>query len=252
MKSEYSIFSVALIDLFASAMMAFMILTFMLLPKISFTSTIEAPSDKVDIAGLKQTISSKDAQIEALAAQLAQAKAASSSDSTNVLSQVNAQMKKQLSAVKSLYKEDYSMNLPLMFDGNQWYIRPENVDILNMMGRETAINGAKVTLIGHTSGEAKTKGQECLNLDEHGDVKSSRVKSIAPIGQVFKRCFRGKEWNYFLSERRANSIKEYLIAKYPIESERIQVFGFGSDEHLTGMAADDSRNRRVEIKYEVE
>lgn len=252
MKSEYSIFSVALIDLFASAMMAFMILTFLLLPRISFTSTTQAPNDKVDIARLKQTISSKDAQIEALAAQLSQARTASSSNSTNALFKENAQMKKQLSAVKSLYKKDYSMNLPLMFDGNQWYIRPENTDILNMMGREIAINGAKVTLIGHTSGESKTRGQECLNLDEHGDVKSSRVESLAPIGQAFKRCFRGKEWNYFLSERRANSIKEYLIVNFPIGPERIEIFGIGSDEHLSGMAADDSRNRRVEIQYKVE
>jgi outer membrane protein OmpA-like peptidoglycan-associated protein len=251
-KSDYSIFSVALIDLFASAMMAFMMLTFLLLPKILFTSTVDAPNDKVDIAGLKQTISSQDANIEALTAQLAKTKAAAQSDSSQSLSKENTQLKKQISNVQSLYKEDYSMNLPIIFDGNQWYIRPENNDILNMMGREISINNTKVTLIGHTSGNPEKRGRECYNLDEHGDVSAERMKDIAPIGKAFKRCFVGKEWNYALSKNRAESIKEYLINKYPIEPDRIEVFGVGSDEHIAGMSTDDSRNRRVEIQYEVQ
>ena len=49
MRSEYSPFSVALIDLFASAMMAFLILCFIALPKIFYTTTSRTIVEEVTV-----------------------------------------------------------------------------------------------------------------------------------------------------------------------------------------------------------
>ena len=54
-----------------------------------------------------------------------------------------------------------------------------------------------------------------------------------------------------LSEQRAQTIKEYLVAKEGIDKERIETLGKGCSEMLfpeTGTFAEQEQNRRVEIK----
>ena len=252
MEGKYSPFSVALIDLFASSAIAFMILMIIAMPYIfnedtaspDNVSQVQAPFDAASEMEMIEILQQSAARIDELETQLANAKQGTS----------DVPSEGQLaSKIDKLYNQPFSMDLPLIFDGNQWYIRPENRSILNMMGREVSINDVDVEIVGHTSTDVKTTNrEECYHLDDNGDINTaSRVESIAPIGAAFKRCFIGGEWNYYLSERRAQAVKDYLRQNYDINPERIRVHGAGSDELLPDMASDDSRNRRVEIKYSV-
>lgn len=250
MKQDYNPFSVGLIDLFASSMGMFMILTFISIPSITMTHR-EAPEETTEVDILAQLESAED-ELEMLKAQLESMEGGSDvGDAMAELKSENDKLSKQVSTVKTIYQQDYSMNLPIMFDGNQWYIRPEVKDMVDMVGRELSINEADATIIGHTSGTPDSRRQ-CLNLDQHGEVNAnSRITSIAPIGNSFKQCFQGIEWSLYLSKKRAESIRDYLLANYDINPSRITALGKGAEEHLKDVAADDSRNRRVEINYEV-
>jgi outer membrane protein OmpA-like peptidoglycan-associated protein len=250
MEGKYSPFSVALIDLFASSAIAFMILMIIAMPYLFNEDTANVGSlaqmqfDAANEVEMIQILELSAARIEKLEADLNEAMQGTS----------KIQSETPLSAkIDQLYNQPFTMNLPLIFDGNQWYIRPENRSILDMMGRELSINLVEVEIVGHTATDvSQTNREECFHLDNFGDINTqSRVESIAPIGAAFKQCFIGGEWNYHLSEQRAKAVKNYLIKSFDIDPNRIRASGVGSDEHLPDMDSDDSRNRRVEIKYSV-
>ena len=54
-------------------------------------------------------------------------------------------------------------------------------------------------------------------------------------------------YNQKLSERRANSVKNYLIKNYNIKSSRLKIIGKGESQLLPNMDALNPKNRRVEI-----
>ena len=55
-------------------------------------------------------------------------------------------------------------------------------------------------------------------------------------------------WAQTLSERRAQSVKDYLLKNFAIPEDRIKVYGVGHSEHKFD-DPDNSGNRRVEVKY---
>src|SRR5205085_3708170 len=59
-----------------------------------------------------------------------------------------------------------------------------------------------------------------------------------------------KEYNYDLSERRANSVIQYLASKYNVPAHKIYLIGLGKDKPVATnkTAAGRAKNRRVDIR----
>lgn len=59
-----------------------------------------------------------------------------------------------------------------------------------------------------------------------------------------------KEYNYELSNRRADSVVQYLASKYEVPPHRFYLIGIGKDQEVApnNTAAGRKQNRRVEIK----
>jgi outer membrane protein OmpA-like peptidoglycan-associated protein len=55
------------------------------------------------------------------------------------------------------------------------------------------------------------------------------------------------EYNQKLSERRAASVRNYLIFQYDLEPERIETAGFGKSQLLDPAKPEDGINRRVQV-----
>ena len=55
------------------------------------------------------------------------------------------------------------------------------------------------------------------------------------------------EYNQKLSERRATSVRNYLVFQYDLEPERIEAVGFGKTQLLDPSKPDDGINRRVQV-----
>jgi outer membrane protein OmpA-like peptidoglycan-associated protein len=58
----------------------------------------------------------------------------------------------------------------------------------------------------------------------------------------------GMAYNMRLSERRAQSVKEYLVANFQIPNDRLVTVGKGPTSPLPQTPAADGKNRRVEIR----
>jgi OOP family OmpA-OmpF porin len=58
------------------------------------------------------------------------------------------------------------------------------------------------------------------------------------------------EYNYQLSQRRANSVIQYLASKYSVPAHKIYVIGLGKDKPLNAnkTSKDRAENRRVDVK----
>jgi OmpA-OmpF porin, OOP family len=55
------------------------------------------------------------------------------------------------------------------------------------------------------------------------------------------------EYNLVLSEKRARSVRQYLVSKHSVSSARLQIVGKGEQEMLDVENPNSSRNRRVKI-----
>jgi len=55
------------------------------------------------------------------------------------------------------------------------------------------------------------------------------------------------EYNLRLSTQRANTVRDYLIAKYRIAPERLTAMGYGSSKPVNTGSPSDPLNRRVQI-----
>jgi outer membrane protein OmpA-like peptidoglycan-associated protein len=55
------------------------------------------------------------------------------------------------------------------------------------------------------------------------------------------------EYNQKLSERRAASVRNYLVFQYDLEISRIEVEGFGKTQLLDPSQPEDGINRRVQV-----
>ena len=107
-----------------------------------------------------------------------------------------------------------------------------------MLTSDVLVEG-KFELVGHVSGKGGT-GKVCID-SEHKYTKDNAQA---------KECFKSQnEWSTVLSDRRAKTVKEYLIKNYDISSERLKAYGVGHSQHKFKDDPDNAGNRRVEVKY---
>ena len=59
-----------------------------------------------------------------------------------------------------------------------------------------------------------------------------------------------EEYNDELSQRRAQSVRRYLVATHGIEAARLEAVGFGKHQPLPGRSPLAGENRRVQFRGE--
>jgi outer membrane protein OmpA-like peptidoglycan-associated protein len=57
----------------------------------------------------------------------------------------------------------------------------------------------------------------------------------------------GVEYNRSLSERRAEAVRQYMVAQFGIPADRLQAKGFGKSQLLDSSRPEDGINRRVQV-----
>jgi len=55
------------------------------------------------------------------------------------------------------------------------------------------------------------------------------------------------DYNQKLSERRAQAVKDYLVAKYNLQTDRLETIGYGKSQLAEPTKPEDAINRRVQI-----
>ena len=86
-------------------------------------------------------------------------------------------------------------------------------------------------------------------LNKHASaLQSNRMLWVRLEGHADERGTR--EYNLALGERRANSIRAYLVAQ-GVSSSQIEVISYGEEKPVVGGDSESSwsQNRRVEIVY---
>lgn len=107
-----------------------------------------------------------------------------------------------------------SIDLYIPFEYNSDKLTTEAMLTLKRLGaalKDPRLNGYRFKIAGHT------------------DVKGSA------------------EYNQKLSERRAASVRNYLVFQYDLETSRIDVEGFGKTQLLDPSKPEDGINRRVQV-----
>jgi len=107
-----------------------------------------------------------------------------------------------------------SVNLNIPFENNSSALKPQALDQLNQL--ELALNSASL-------------GKDRFVVGGHTDAKGSA------------------EYNKQLSQRRADAVKHFLVAK-GMDSKRLDAVGYGSEHLLAPDRPEDPSNRRVEIR----
>jgi OOP family OmpA-OmpF porin len=85
-------------------------------------------------------------------------------------------------------------------------------------------------------------------LDMLGDYLQKNSDAYVVVAG-FADSSGDEEYNLWLSERRASSVKDYLVNKFSIDTERIVTQWFGELNPAANNATDEGRrlNRRVEF-----
>ncbi|WP_157775325.1 OmpA family protein [Hartmannibacter diazotrophicus] len=95
---------------------------------------------------------------------------------------------------------------------------------------------------------AKIRDQSLPDLDALGRALSSPELSGARLLVNGHTDARGGEgYNMELSERRAESVREYLVSHYGISGKRLVAIGFGEERLKDRHDPEAAANRRVEI-----
>jgi outer membrane protein OmpA-like peptidoglycan-associated protein len=81
-----------------------------------------------------------------------------------------------------------------------------------------------------------------------GSISSTKGYIIALEGST--DAVGSTEYNYDLSQRRANSVIQYLASKYNVPAHKIYVIGLGKDKPLETNKTKEGRadNRRVDVR----
>ncbi len=107
-----------------------------------------------------------------------------------------------------------AVGLPIKFGYNSAEILSESLPFLNEVGKMLSI---------------AEYSQEKLVVEGHTDAYGS------------------ENYNQFLSEKRANSVKTYLMKNFNIAANRLYVYGKGENQPLDGINPFASVNRRVQF-----
>jgi outer membrane protein OmpA-like peptidoglycan-associated protein len=94
----------------------------------------------------------------------------------------------------------------------------------------------------------KLKTEALLTLKRLGvALKDKRLSSYRFRIAGHTDAKSSAEYNQKLSERRAESVRNYLVFQYDIEPNRIETVGFGKVQLLDSSKPEDGINRRVQI-----
>lgn len=96
----------------------------------------------------------------------------------------------------------------------------------------------------YNSSEIKPEGKSFL--DELGKSLSSTKNSVLII-EGHTDAFGSDKYNLFLSERRARSVKNYLVENFNILPQRLRTTGLGESKPYDSINPYDKKNRRVEF-----
>jgi outer membrane protein OmpA-like peptidoglycan-associated protein len=116
--------------------------------------------------------------------------------------------------VAEIAKDKPAIDLEVNFDYNSATIGPQATDVLIKLGsalKDARLKGATVLLAGHTD----AKGGEAYNKD--------------------------------LSDRRAESVKEFLVAKFSLPPESLIALGYGKGRLKNTADPYAAENRRVQV-----
>ncbi|HEX4023022.1 MAG TPA: OmpA family protein [Acidobacteriaceae bacterium] len=91
----------------------------------------------------------------------------------------------------------------------------------------------------------KDKGQLDQFAGQLGNTKSYILEVTGGTDSV-----GSKDYNYQLSEQRAEAVVQYLAAKYNIQAHKFYLIGIGKDDAVAsnGSAAGRAKNRRVQVQ----
>ncbi len=112
-------------------------------------------------------------------------------------------------------KEPDMFGMMINFEYDSTRILPESLPLLDSVGEMLTLERVK---------------NEALIIEGHTDAKGTDV------------------YNYDLSERRAQAIKDYLTASFAIEPERMLIIGRGEEELYDGSDPLNPLNRRAVFK----
>jgi outer membrane protein OmpA-like peptidoglycan-associated protein len=133
------------------------------------------------------------------------------------------------------------VDFEIPFEGNHWRIQESAKKELDKLGKVLSSNkltSGSFELVGHVSG-ISGNNKICID-DNHKFVRNSRYA---------KECWKtDADWAMALSERRANSVKNYLVDIFSFDKNRIKAYGVGDTQHKIS-DSDNPENRRVEVKY---
>jgi outer membrane protein OmpA-like peptidoglycan-associated protein len=97
-------------------------------------------------------------------------------------------------------------------------------------------------------GSSRLSSSAHRQLDELGAALTSEALQDATIGIYGHTDAKGSSSNnQKLSQARAQSVADYLIASFSINPNRLEVKGFGEERLKNPIAPDAAENRRVEV-----
>jgi len=146
--------------------------------------------------------------------------------------------------IKKIVAEIQRVNIvdfDIAFEGNHWKLKDSAKNELNKLGAvlsSNVLNNGVFELIGHVAGKGGTH-KVCID-SKHKVVNNSRFAM---------ECWdTDNAWAQTLSDRRAQSVRDYLLKNFTIPAGRIKAYGVGHSQHKFNNP-DDAGNRRVEVKY---
>ena len=153
---------------------------------------------------------------------------------------ISAATKEIRDLVKTIEENNF-VDFDIAFEGNHWRLQDDIKPELDKLGEVLsahAFSKGSFELVGHVAGKG---GMHKVCIDsQHKVVNNSRFAM---------ECWdTDNAWAQTLSERRAQSVRDYLLKNFTIPAGRIKAYGVGHSQHKFNNP-DDAGNRRVEVKY---
>lgn len=166
----------------------------------------------------------------------------------------SADIQKRRQIIEALQSREKSRGLSVKEHGQSAYVAP----------KPTSPVSAPVTT---KDVQAATAGRPKIDIEIFFDYNSAAIAeqakpAIAALaksltsdqlkGQTFLLAGHtdakgGDEYNKALSERRAQSVKDYLVGQYGIPEKELAIIGYGEEQLKVPSEPYSSKNRRVEV-----
>ena len=154
---------------------------------------------------------------------------------------ISAATKEIRELVKTIEENNF-VDFDVAFEGNHWrlqdVVKPE-LDKLGEVLSAHAFSKGSFELVGHVAGKG---GDQKVCIDSRHQVVNN--------ARFAMECWdTDKVWAQALSERRAQSVRDYLLKNFTIPESRIKAYGVGDVQHKFKDDPDNAGNRRVEVKF---